>query len=234
MPKSRNVLEEVIARLKAVYGRPAPPAVVDPLELILLENVAYLVGDEQREKAFEALRERIGTTPESILSAPDAALLEVARLGGINARQRAQRLQLIARIALEEFEGDLRWALKQPLAQARKSLKLFPAIGDPGAEKILLFSRSHRVLALDSNGLRVLVRLGFGEERKNYAATYRSAQDAIRDYLRDDYGWLIRRQRLRNDHPNAACSLTDFCRFYQVGRVSHRPGTGGRARQPRA
>ena len=53
-----------------------------------------------------------------------------------------------------------------------------PCSGDPGAEKILLFSRTHSILALDSNGLRVLRRLGYGEERKSYASTYRSAQEA--------------------------------------------------------
>ena len=49
----------------------------------------------------------------------------------------------------------------------------FPMIGEPGAEKILLFSGVLAVLALDSNGVRVLVRLGVGEERKSYAATYK-------------------------------------------------------------
>ena len=34
--------------------------------------------------------------------------------------------------------------------------------GEPGAEKVLLFSGSAPVLALDSNALRVLLRLGFG------------------------------------------------------------------------
>ena len=43
-------------------------------------------------------------------------------------------------------------------------LKKFPAIGDPGVDKILLLTRTEPVMALDSNGLRVLVRLGFGAE----------------------------------------------------------------------
>ncbi|MBV8855421.1 MAG: hypothetical protein JOZ02_00535 [Acidobacteria bacterium] len=236
MAKSGNVLEEVVARLEAAYGRPEPPPVTDPLELILLENVAYLVGDEQRAKAFEALRERVGVRPESILSAPAAVLVEVARRGGVHAEKRAERLREIALVALEEFGGDLGGVLKLPPAQAKRALKLFPAVGDPGAEKILLFTRSSPVLALDSNGLRVLIRLGFGEERKSYAATYRSAQDAVRDYLREDYEWLIRTHQLLRRHGQelcrrsepacAACPLKSLCRYYQ-GVVA--PGAGGRA-----
>ena len=37
--------------------------------------------------------------------------------------------------------------------------------------------------ALESNGLRVLVRLGFGEDRKSYAATYKSVREATLEEL---------------------------------------------------
>lgn len=78
----------------------------------------------------------------------------------------AEKLLVIAKIAYEEFDGDLRALLKKPLPQAKKALKRFPSIGDPGAEKILLLTRSCPVMALDSNGLRVLCRVGFAEEQK--------------------------------------------------------------------
>jgi endonuclease-3 len=65
----------------------------------------------------------------------------------------------------------LKSVLKLPLPKAKKALQKFPGIGEPGAEKILLFTRTHPLMALESNGLRVLVRLGFGAEHKNYATT---------------------------------------------------------------
>lgn len=40
-------------------------------------------------------------------------------------------------------------------------------------------------LAPDSNALRVLLRLGYGEESKNYATTYRSAVKATSGELPD-------------------------------------------------
>src|SRR5262245_62954674 len=126
---------------------------------------------------------------------------------------RAEKLQFIARTVLGEFQGDLRQILKLPIAKAKKALKKFPGIGDPGAEKILLFSRAHPILALESNGLRALIRLGFGEELKNYAATYRSAQEAVKDQLIshsvvEDYIWLIRAHLLLRRHGQELCKRT--------------------------
>src|ERR1017187_5156040 len=37
------------------------------------------------------------------------------------------------------FQGNLEQILEWPFARAKKALKLFPSIRDPGAEKILLF-----------------------------------------------------------------------------------------------
>ena len=117
----------------------------------------------------------------------------------------AEKLLSIAKIAFEEFDSDLRAVLKKPLPQAKKALKRFPSIGDPGAEKILLLTRSYPVMALDSNGLRVLCRVGFAEEQKNYSATYRLVQEAIQGQLPSDYDSLIRGHQLLRQHGQELC-----------------------------
>src|SRR6476646_5260564 len=181
MPRApRSNLEKIVAQLARYYGPPAPPITNDPFELILLESVAYLVTDDRREEAFRLLRRLVGTKPLEILAASKGDLLRVTTLGGMAAEMRAGRLREIALITTTEFDGDLRTALKLPLAKAKQALRKFPSIGEPGAEKILLFTKTYPVAALDSNGLRVLLRLGFGEERKNYSASYRSVQEAIK------------------------------------------------------
>src|SRR5262245_51869258 len=174
----RIPLPQVIERLRARYGKPKPFRPADPWEMILWENVAYLAADERRREAFQVLKGRVGTKPEQILSAPDEALLEVTRHGTMP-EQIAQKLRTCARIVLEEFDGDLRPVFKLPLAKAKKALQKFPGIGEPGAEKVLLFTRTYPVFALESNGLRALVRLGFGEDQKSYSATYRLIQKAV-------------------------------------------------------
>jgi endonuclease III len=197
-------LPKVIERLEAYYGKPDPPEANDPWEMILWENIAYLVADDRRHQAMVALRERIGTSPEQILATPSARLIEAA-VRGIVPEQSVEKLRRSAEIALEEFGGDLRPILKRPLAQAKKALKRFPAIGDPGAEKILLFCRAFPILALESNGLRVLLRLGFGEEKPNYSVTYRLVQKAIEDQLVQKYPWLIKAHQLLRRHGQELC-----------------------------
>jgi endonuclease III len=212
MSKARKSFLRIIEELQNFYGPPEPPKITDPLGMILLENVAYLVSDERREQAIDTLRERVGLTPPEILTAHEETLLEVARLGGMHPAARVEKLRRIAQTALQEFEGDLDKVLKLPLAQAKKSLKKFPGIGDPGAEKILLFSKTHPILALDSNGLRVLLRLGYGEERKSYSSTYRSAQEAVKDEMKKDYDWLIAAHQLLHRHGRELCKMkTPIC-----------------------
>jgi endonuclease-3 len=196
--------QQIIKQLEAWYGEPEPPDVTDPWEMILWENIAYLVDDQRRHEAVAALRKEIGISPEQILAAPPAQLLK-AGVRGIVPEQSVEKLRRSAEIALEEFGGDLRPILKRPLAQAKNALKLFPAIGDPGAEKILLFCRVFPILALDSNGLRVLVRLGFGEEKPNYSATYRLVQAAIEEELVKECRWLIKAHQLLRRHGQELC-----------------------------
>jgi len=198
-------LSKIVANLEQRYGSPRQPITRDPFELILLENVAYLVSDERREKAFAALRRHAGEKPHEILAASDEDIKKATRLGGMQPEMRVRRLREIALIAMNEFDGDLGPALKLPLTKAMRALRKFPGIGEPSAEKILLFTRSYSVLGLESNGLRALLRLGFGEEKKNYTATYRAVQEAIKAQLKEDFDWLIKAHILLRQHGKELC-----------------------------
>jgi len=204
MKPATITFSELADTLQKHYGRPTPAVSTDPLELIIWENIAYLASDDRRAEAFTTLKGSIGTRPEKILAAKRSALAAIGKAGILPAVS-AEKLVRIARIAKEKFDGDLRSVLKWPLPQAKKALKRFPGIGDPGAEKILLFTRSYPVMALDSNGLRVLCRVGFAEEQKNYSATYRSIQDAIREQLPKGYDSLIRAHQLLRQHGQELC-----------------------------
>jgi endonuclease-3 len=201
---SRLPLQRISERLEAHYGEPGPPDVTDPWEMIVWENIAYLADDGHRRAAMAMLREQVGISPEAVLAAPADRLLAVGG-HGILAENTVAKLHRAATIAVREFSGDLRPILRRPAAQARKALKRFPAIGDPGAEKILLFGHALPVLALESNGLRVLVRLGFGEESPNYSTTYRLVQAATEKEIVKDYPWLIKAHQLLRRHGQELC-----------------------------
>jgi endonuclease III len=221
-----NPFAVIIKKLEKFYGRPKPPKITDPLEIILFENVAYLADDEKRTAAFAALKKKIGTRPQQILKASQKQLEEITRMGGIVPELRAQRLRQIAELVHYIFKDDLTAELKKPLPQAKKSLKRFPTVGDPGAEKILMLTRSYPVLALESNGLRVLLRLGYAEEQKSYSASYRGVQQELTGQLPSGYDALIAAHQLLRQHGQelckrtrplceAGCPLTAQCRYFQ-------------------
>lgn len=220
----KSPFQKIIAALESHYDTPKPPAVSDPLHLILWESIGYLVEDDRRQAAFDLLRKQIGLKPTDILAASTEQLIEITKLGGIHPEMRAQRLKEIAQIVLNDFGGDLRAILKLPLPGAIRALKKFPSIGEPGAEKILLFTGTYPLLGLESNALRLLLRLGFGQESRNYSTSYRSVRDALAGQLGDDCDFLIRANQLLRQHgktlckTNApdcpSCPLAKACSYY--------------------
>ncbi len=218
----RNTLQALCLK----YGKPAVEEPVDPFEMILRENIGYLVTDEQREEAFRALRDRIGTAPRRILAAPRESLHEVASLGGMHPEDRVATLIRIAEIAMTEAEGDLRKVLAGPLPRAREVLRMFPGVKEPIVEKILLFTRTRPSLVLESNALRVLLRLGFGEEKRGYDATLQAVREAVGDQLGDDYALLMEAHILLRRHGREICRRIPACGECPLTRLClHYPKT---------
>src|SRR5467141_3710370 len=127
MKPRRHTISKLVDKLQQHYGPPTPPS-TDPLELIIWENIAYLASDRRRAEAFATLKRSIGTRPEQILAAKHSTLAAIGK-AGILPDVSAEKLLAIAKIAYEEFDSDLRSALKKPLPQAKKALKRFPSIG---------------------------------------------------------------------------------------------------------
>jgi endonuclease-3 len=199
-------LDKLIAALTRAYGAPKQPPAKGPFELVMWENACYLLPDERRGEVFEGLRTQIGLNPKAILDANPGKLLALATRGGMRPQIRVFRWQEIARITLSQFNGDLDQILKLPFPQAKKALKQFPNIGDPGAEKILMFCGTAQGLPVESNGMRVLVRVGFGRaQQKNYAAMYRSVQEAIKAEIPKRPDAVARAHILLRQHGKETC-----------------------------
>ncbi len=206
---------KTIARLKQHYGEPEIPAAKTPFELVIWENACYLLSDERRLEVFESLRRKVGLNAAAILKAPDEVLLPLAKRGGMLPETRVFRWREIARITQTQFAGDLSSILAMPYAKAKKALKQFPTIGDPGAEKLLLLCGVASGLPLESNGLRVLVRIGWGRLQTSYSATYRSVQDDLKPDLPAGADTLKEAHLLLRQHGKTLCKekapLCDQC-----------------------
>lgn len=173
----------IVQQLRKHYGEPAVPPAQGPFELVMWENACYLLPDDRRLEVFETLRDRVGLNAGAIDAAPDGILLPIAIRGGMRPEVRVFRWRQIAQMVLSQFGGNLDSILTRTYAEAKKALKQFPTVGDPVAEKILLLCGVAEGLPLESNGLRVLTRLGWGRSQKSYAATYRSVQEDLRGEL---------------------------------------------------
>lgn len=219
--------KDLLARLKNHYGPPAFPIAKGPFELILWENACYLLPDQRRQEVFESLRDQVGLSPAKILNAPQTVLLPLAKRGGMRPETRVFRWREIARITLDQFDGKLDDVVKLPYKDAKKALKQFPNIGDPAAEKILLYSGVTGALPLESNGLRVLTRFGFGREQKSYGATYQSVQQDIAANLPRGSKALGQAHLLLREHGQTickrngpdcpSCPVADSCAFNLQG-----------------
>lgn len=184
-----------------------PPLVplTDPLALIVWENVGYLIPDDRRRGLFNELSRRVGLEAVRLLEAPHDILFDIARRGGMRPADRVERLRHIGRLSLEAG-GDIAAALRlaNP-AKARALLKRFPGIGDPGADKILLFCGIETRPALESNGVRAMVRLGYAAEGESYAHAYKSAVSALRDLGPPERERLVEAFHVLRAHGQVLC-----------------------------
>ena len=218
----------VLDRLEKHYGKRTPLTPAGAYEMVVYANCGYPANDATCTKGFAALTKKIGTRPDEILAAPEKELRDVLRLGGIFPELRAQRLREIAARVRDQYDGDLTAALRKPLAEARKTLKQFPTIGDPGADKILLFTGVAPVAAVPSNCVHVPLRLGLGTAYKSYTRDYRSAQDALAAALPETRAARLRAYLLLQHHGQELCKrsrphcdecpVTADCRYYQAPR----------------
>lgn len=207
MARTKTRLARILDTLERAYGKPKRPYPTDPYEMLIYVLCGYPASDAACTRGFAALKKEVGVTPNALLAAPEAKLAELMRVGGIVPEIRAQRLKEVAGLVKHVYGGSLREEMKKPLAEVRKMLKQFPTIGDPGADKILLFSGTAAIPAVPSNCIFVPTRLGFGEEKKNYAASYKSAQGAISAELPADRDSLLRAYLLLRQHGQETCKM---------------------------
>lgn len=226
--KTPLALREAVDVLRRHYGSPARLPTTNPFELILLENVAYLASPAHRREAFELLKHTIGTDPIAILAAEPQALEQITARGILKSTF-AAKLRECALIAVDDFSGDLGSVIQEPLESAKRVLQSFPGIGEPGAEKILLFSGQQALLAPESNGLRVLVRLGLVREEKTYARTYAASRELAKG-LPADTNFMQEAHLLLQQHGQTlckrsvprceACPLSPVCAYATLRRVT--------------
>jgi hypothetical protein len=180
----------LLDRLEDAGGSAEAVPSADGWELVLAENVAYLVDDVRRWRALAQLRSEVGLAPEQILAVTDKVLGGI--VVGARPAERAARLRRCAELAI-----------------AGAPWRAYPGIGAPGADRVGLFTGSTAVLALDANGMRVLARLGYADPERSYAASYAQAKTAAGAQLPATVAALQRAYQLLRRHGQVICRRRD-------------------------
>jgi endonuclease III len=198
----------LLTELESFYGKQEPWWPTDPYYFLIWWHCGYPASDATCAKGWDALNQEIGVEPQDLLAVSRSKLATPLRAGGMVPDLRARRLQDIAARVTDKYDGDLAAALAGPADRARKMLKTFPGIADPGADRMLLWSGIAAVAAVPSNCPHVLVRIQRGLEGKDYGRTYREAQEAIEAELPGTFEPRKRAYLLLKRHGQDLCKRT--------------------------
>lgn len=209
MNHSRQLLAPLLKSLEAFHGAQQPNWPSDPYDFIVWWHCGYPASDERCAKGWDALTASVGIQPEQLLKATPAQLATALKAGGMVPELRALRLKEIAMRVKDHLGGDLRSALSGRITDARRILKSFPNIADPGADRILLFAGISPIAAVPSNCPHVPVRMLHGLERENYGVNYCDAQNAIATEVPDTFESRQRAYLLLKQHGQKICKRTN-------------------------
>ena len=209
MTKSAIPIAGLLDRLESFYGPQRPSWPTDPYQFLVWWHCGYPASDVTCAKGWASLTKSVGVTPEKLLAASPEKLTTALKPGGMVPELRALRLKEIAMRVKDQLGGDLRSALSGPLDKARKELRKFPNIADPGADRILLFAHIAPIAAIPSNCPHVLVRILSGREHENYGVTYREAQDAVESQIPATFDARARAYLLLKHHGQMTCKRTN-------------------------
>jgi len=208
MRRARLTIPELLDKLEKFYGKREACWPLDPYEFIVWWNCGYPASDAACAKGWDKLRREVGIELHKLLEASPARLASALKPGGLVPEIRALRLKEIAIRVKDEFGGDVRGALAGRLSDARRNLKKFPGIADPGADRILLFGGMTPIAAVPSNSTQVLARILYGQEEKNYVVNYRKAQQAIGAEVMETFDARTRAYLLLKHHGQETCKRT--------------------------
>lgn len=207
---------DVVERLAAAHD--AAPRSTEPWEEIAMTILSQHTNDENRDRAWEALRER-AATPEALLDIPPEDLEELIAPAGLHT-SKAEYLRNAARYVVEERDGDLDWIREEPVAEVHEELTSIAGIGHKTADVILLFAADADLCPVDTHVDRVTHRLGVATDMSTAATRDRLLA------FRDDCGVDLRTAHVALiAHGRATCTARDpACDDCTVADVCERHG----------
>jgi endonuclease-3 len=204
----------IVRRLERRFGDLVPPRASDPLDELILTVLSQHTSDVNADRAFASLRAAYPTWA-SVVAAPEAALADAIRSGGL-ANTKAPRIQAILReVHAREGAYDLSRLRDLPDADARAYLTSLPGIGPKTAAVVLSFALGRDAIPVDTHVHRVARRLGLVPPKATAEQADRRLHDLVPEGSRTRlHVGLIRlgREICKAPTPRCAvCPLKDLC-----------------------
>jgi endonuclease III len=205
-------------RLRELYGPKRNRPHGDPIHELVLTILSQNTNDNNRDRAYRALRERLGDW-SSIRDAPTEAVIEAIKPGGL-ANTKAPRIQQV----LRELgpEPDLDWLRTAPRHVAIDYLTALPGVGRKTAACVMIFAFDRPEIPVDTHVHRVGGRLGLFREQ----ASFEEAHDEMLAITAPGEAYELHMNLIA--HGRAVCrprprcrecALRRMCPAYREGRV---------------
>jgi len=204
-------------KLLQVYGEPTWRNPLPPLDELVSTILSQNTNDVNRDRAFQALKERLPTW-EAVRDAPPEVVIQAIRPAGL-ANQKGPRLQqALQEITAERGSLDLDFLAEMPSEQAARWLQKFKGVGPKTAAIVLLFSLGKPAFPVDTHIYRVTGRLGLRPDRLDLVQAHAHLANLFPpDTYYPVHLNLIRlgREICQARRPNCpACFLQEDCQYY--------------------
>lgn len=177
---------------------------------------------ESVERVLDALKERGAMDVEAMASMPLEELQEIVRPAGFY-RQKASRIQGLARYIVREHASDPRRLLEGDVEERRKELLAQPGIGEETADAILLFAGRRPKFIAAAYVRRLLDRLDILT-----SDDYREVQRFMESELPRDAELYMRLYALMVHHARTVCRSRPRCQACCLRARCRFTGTVGR------
>lgn len=208
--------QRIYKRLLEVYGQPTWHVPLSPLDELISTVLSQNTNDGNRDRAFEALRQRFPTW-EEVRDAPEAEVIAAIRPAGL-ANQKGPRIQALLReITAQRGNLDLDFLKQLSTEEASNWLLQFQGVGPKTAAIVLLFSLGKPAFPVDTHIYRVTGRIGLRPEKMSVEQAHKHLADLFPpDAYEVAHLNLIRlgREICQARRPNCAvCPVSQWCDY---------------------
>jgi endonuclease-3 len=208
--------QDIHQRLLAFFGSPDWGKPLPPLDELVSTILSPNKNDANRDRAFQALRQRFPTW-DAVRDAALAEVIAAIRPAGL-ANQKGPRIQTVLReITAQRGALDLEFLRQWPDEQVYDWLMGFKGVGPKTTSIVMLFSLGKPAFPVDTHVFRVTGRLGLrpAQMTVEQAHAYLAGLFAPETYGPAHLN-LIRlgREICQARKPNCpACPLQDICEY---------------------